>query len=76
MKVVLARDAVWGARHDLTPADPLVVVIAFVDDRPAIVLLTPHVRLGGLALGVERVEPLIEPFVRRLARVDSGMTIV
>ncbi len=38
------------------------VVVAVVDDLPALALLASNVRLGSLTLGVERVELLIEPF--------------
>ena len=46
------------------------VIVAVRERAPALVLLAENVGGAGLALGIERVEVLLEPFLGRLARVD------
>src|SRR5262249_16425883 len=46
------------------------VVVAGRKRRPTGVGLTVDIGLGGFALGIERVEILVEPFFGALARVD------
>ena len=48
------------------------VVILIADQHPALGALAGHERLAGLALGVERVELLLQPFLGRFARVDRA----
>jgi len=47
------------------------VVVAFGQASPALVDLAADESLGGLALGVQRVELLFQPFLGGLARVDG-----
>jgi hypothetical protein len=46
------------------------VVVAIRDADPPLVLLAGDVRLGALALSIERAELLLEAFLGALARVD------
>src|SRR5690606_22890458 len=48
------------------------VVVALGQRRPPLGLLTDDVRFGRLALGVERVELLVEPLIAGLAGVDGA----
>ncbi len=48
------------------------VVVTIVNDLPTFALLASNVRFGCFALGVERVELLIESFFRGLASVDRA----
>ena len=48
------------------------VVILIADQHPALGALAGDVGLAGLALGVERVELLLQPFLGGLARVDRA----
>lgn len=55
---------VQGAARD--PA----IVVHCRQRRPALVLLAGHIGLAGLALGIQRVEGVLQPLVRGLPRVD------
>ena len=48
------------------------VVVELGQRLPAFMLLAAHIRLAGLPLGVEGIELLLEPFLRRLAGVDRA----
>jgi hypothetical protein len=48
------------------------IVIAGGEDPPALVLLARVIGLAGLALGIERVELLLEPLLARFAGVDGA----
>ena len=48
------------------------VIVELGKRLPAFVLLASDVSLAGLALGVERIELLLEPFLRRFAGVDRA----
>src|SRR5262249_350916 len=48
------------------------VVVAGFDDAPALAVLTADVGLAGLALRLERVEVLLEPFLGGFAGVDGA----
>src|SRR6185312_4683020 len=50
------------------------VVIWLGQDLPALVLLAGDERLTGLALGVERVEILLQPLLAALSRIDRAAT--
>src|SRR5690606_37866443 len=54
------------------PARVSAVVVPLREADPALALLAGDVRLGAQALGVERVEVLLEPFLAALARVDRA----
>ena len=54
------------------PARDAAVVIVGSDRMPALPGLTLDVGLASLALGVERVERLVEPLLGRLAGVDRA----
>ena len=48
------------------------VIIHVWNRHPAGVTLARHISLAGFALGIERIELLIEPVVGRFARVDRA----
>ena len=48
------------------------VVILIADQHPALGSLAGHERLAGLALGVQAVELLLQPFLGGFARVDRA----
>ena len=48
------------------------VVVGLADQRPALGALAGDVGLAGLALGVQRVELLLQPLLARLAGVDRA----
>ena len=48
------------------------VVVGVAHQHPALRLLAGDVGLAGLALGVQRVELLLQPFLAALARVDGA----
>jgi hypothetical protein len=51
------------------------VVILIADQHPALGPLAGDVRLAGLALGVQRVELLLQPFLGGLAGVDRAAAL-
>ena len=51
--------------------EPAIVIGGF-DQHPALMFLARDERLTGFALGVEGIEGLLQPFLRRLARVDRA----
>ena len=48
------------------------IVVAFPQHQPAFRFLAGDVVLAGVALGVERIEVLLEPFIGGLAGVDRA----
>ena len=54
------------------PARDPAVVVAILKEHPALVLLAGDIGGAGFILRVERVELLIEAFLRRLPRVDRA----
>ena len=48
------------------------IVVALAEQRPAFVRLARDVRRAGLALRIEAVELLLQPFLARLAGVDRA----
>ena len=63
---LLQRRPLQGSARDAA------VVIVGSDRMPALAGLTLDVGLAGLALGVERVERLVEPLLGRFAGVDRA----
>ncbi len=60
------RGAVQGAARDAA------IVIGLCEDRPPFMTLAKDEGLAGLALGIQRVEVLFQPFLRRLACIGSA----
>jgi hypothetical protein len=48
------------------------VVIVLVDKKPPLAFLAGDEGLAGLALGVERVEVLLQPFLAAFAGIDGA----
>jgi hypothetical protein len=48
------------------------IVVALGQASPAFVGLAANKGFGGLALGIQRVELLLQSFLRRLARIDGA----
>ena len=72
--------AVLDIRHQVSQGRPFrvaageaAVVVAVRQTHPTLAFLAGDVRLGALALRIQRVELLLEPFFRALARVDSAV---
>ncbi len=59
-----------GALH--RTARETTIVVALVKRAPALMLLAEDISGTGLALGVERVEVLLETLLGRLARIDRA----
>src|SRR3954452_20812605 len=66
-----ASKSTWRVRGEGSPP-PSNARAAGAQREPALVLLAHDVGLAGLALSVERVEVLLEPLLRGLARVDGA----
>ena len=50
-------------------------IISIADQHPALRALAGNVCLAGLALGVERVELLLQPLLGGLARLDGAAAL-
>ena len=56
----------------MVPPEIAAIVVGGRDEPPALVALARDVGLAGLALGVQRVEVLLQPLLGGLAGVDGA----